>query len=430
VSARQLIIVLLMIDFLFGISGCAMDPQPEVRDRVTTLAAGASKTCVILDDRKIRCWGRNDHGRLGSALPEDIYGDDEPASAVPTLDVGGPVVGLALDIDTSCFMLRSGDVRCWGGGSLGALGIVWEGWLGDDETMLDGRPIDFGGVSPLQIATGSSHACARFDDGTIKCWGYGGEGATGYGSTENLGDTPDEQPKDLPTVDVGGPVRGLFAAAQNTCVVLADGRPKCWGHAGFGRLGPGITSAVGDDETPASIEPLRLAGGPVATLAAQGRHICALHDDGAVSCWGEAGPWLGYGKAIDDIGEALGDDEDPASMGHVPVGGVVVELAVGNAFTCARLEAGSVKCWGASDVGQLGYGNTNFVGYHQTPAEVEPLELGGAAIRLVSGWDHTCALLADDSLRCWGVDVRVGYGSGQHVGDDETPAEAGPVPFR
>jgi alpha-tubulin suppressor-like RCC1 family protein len=149
-----------------------------------------------------------------------------------------------------------------------------------------------------------------------------------------------------------------------------------------------------------------------------------------VSCWGEAGPWLGYGKAIDNVGIGLGDDEHPSVLGVVDVGGRVVEIAVGDAFSCARLDDGTIKCWGVSNQGQIGYGSTDFIGYEQTPAEVGTLDLGGLAVRLVAGRYHACALLEDGTLRCWGSGNYLGYGTSEDIGDDETPASAGPVPFR
>lgn len=420
---------------LFGmlLTGCGPSPAPAVASDPgppPRIFAGGAKTCVVLAETKLRCWGRNDDGRLGFGLPQANYGDDEPASAVPLLNLGHTIAGVSLRTSIACLNLENNDVRCWGGGAVGALGFPWDGWLGDDETLLDGPTVDFGGDRVIQVVAGSAHGCALLDGGTVKCWGHGGEGATGYGSTTNLADDEGESPNELPTVDIGGPARSLAAGSDQTCAVMQDGGVRCWGDNGFGILGLGVAEEnVGDDESPASFAPIQLAGGPVVQVAAQGRQICALHQEGTVSCWGETGPWLGYGKAMAAVGEALGDDEHPSVLGVVDVGGKVVEIVVGDAFTCARLEDGAVKCWGASNVGQLGYGNTNFVGYHETPAQVGPLDLGGPATSIVAGWEHACALLAD-SLRCWGAGPRLGYGSPENVGDDETPAQAGPVPFR
>lgn len=93
-------------------------------------------------------------------------------------------------------------------------------------------------------------------------------------------------------------------------------------------------------------------------------HSCALLDDGTLRCWGvsQAGK-LGYGNE-----DTIGDDELPASAGAVPVGGSVVELSLGAHHSCARLEGASIRCWGNNNVGQLGYGVSELIGDDETPA--------------------------------------------------------------
>jgi alpha-tubulin suppressor-like RCC1 family protein len=51
-------------------------------------------------------------------------------------------------------------------------------------------------------------------------------------------------------------------------------------------------------------------------------------------------------------------------------------------------------------------------------------------LQLAAGGFHTCALLDDGNLRCWGYNFygQLGYGNTNTIGDDETPASAGNVP--
>jgi alpha-tubulin suppressor-like RCC1 family protein len=53
-------------------------------------------------------------------------------------------------------------------------------------------------------------------------------------------------------------------------------------------------------------------------------------------------------------------------------------------------------------------------------------------LELAAGYEHTCALLAGDAIRCWGNNDfgQLGYGHTEDIGDDETPASAGDVPYR
>jgi len=73
------------------------------------------------------------------------------------------------------------------------------------------------------------------------------------------------------------------------------------------------------------------------------------------------------------------------------------------------------------------------LGDDETPMDFGPVDIGGApAIQIAAGRYHVCALLADSALRCWGFNAtgQLGYGNTDNIGDDETPASAGDVPFR
>jgi alpha-tubulin suppressor-like RCC1 family protein len=144
-----------------------------------------------------------------------------------------------------------------------------------------------------------------------------------------------------------------------------------------------------------------------------------------VHCWGrgESGR-LGSGV----IGN-VGDDEVPATSGDVVLGGSAIQIAAGYEHTCALLTGGAVRCWGVGALGRLGYGNTDNVGVAPTVADAGDVALGGAAIQIAAGGFHTCALLDTGAVRCWGSGTsgRLGYGTTAHVGDDETPAAAGDV---
>lgn len=43
-------------------------------------------------------------------------------------------------------------------------------------------------------------------------------------------------------------------------------------------------------------------------------------------------------------------------------------LAAGYSHTCALLMNGKVRCWGEGELGSLGYGNRNDIGDDETPA--------------------------------------------------------------
>jgi hypothetical protein len=153
-------------------------------------------------------------------------------------------------------------------------------------------------------------------------------------------------------------------------------------------------------------------------------HTCVRLDTGAVRCWGDGSDGaLGYGSA--------GFIFDASAVGDVPLGGKAVQLAVGGHHTCARLETGAVRCWGLNGAGQLGYGNLDSVGDDETPESVGDVPLGGTAVELAAGENHTCARLDTGAIRCWGngLDGRLGHGNTESIGDDEPVSAGGDVPF-
>src|SRR2546430_10602731 len=92
-------------------------------------------------------------------------------------------------------------------------------------------------------------------------------------------------------------------------------------------------------------------------------------------------------------------------------------VAAGDFHTCAALSDGSVRCWGNNEYGQLGNGVNSFL------ATSTPLRVIGiaSAIDVIAGGNHTCALLADRTIRCWGRNALGQLGNGSVV-DTNTPA--------
>jgi hypothetical protein len=82
----------------------------------------------------------------------------------------------------------------------------------------------------------------------------------------------------------------------------------------------------------------------------------------------------------------------------VTVSGITTATAVstGYSHSCARLNDGQLRCWGANSDGQLGDGNT---GDSSVPLEVIHTVFATA---VAAGGAHSCALRADGAARCWG----------------------------
>lgn len=84
------------------------------------------------------------------------------------------------------------------------------------------------------------------------------------------------------------------------------------------------------------------------------------------------------------------------------MGGSVVQMCAGSSHNCVVTTTGSVVCWGLNGNGQLGLGHVNNIGDDETPADAGPVPLGGTAVAVACGQYHTCALLTTASVRCWG----------------------------
>ncbi|MBN1960616.1 MAG: hypothetical protein JW841_06695 [Deltaproteobacteria bacterium] len=93
----------------------------------------------------------------------------------------------------------------------------------------------------------------------------------------------------------------------------------------------------------------------------------------------------------------LRDDIDCNQFGNCPL--APVQISAGVSHTCALYNNGTISCWGNNNHGQLGNSNTSS-NYSSTPVNVDGLL--DRAIAVASGGYHTCALLADTTVMCWG----------------------------
>ena len=427
---RSFVLALIVLVWTPAGAGAEQASQPGSA-AAAQLDVGRHHSCAVLGGGSVRCWGYGAQGQLGYADVASI-GDDEVPASVAAVDLGPGrrAAAIATGDFHTCALLDDGNVRCWGFGADGRLGYGDTQNVGDDESPGAIEPVDLGeGRTATAISAGMGHTCVVLDDGSVRCWGYGENGALGYADTASIGD--DEPPGSVGPVNLGAgrTATAISAGGDFTCVVLDDGTVRCWGLALDGRLGYGNTERIGDDETPGSVGPIDIGAQRTATAISAGmRGTCALLDDKTVRCWGEGREGaLGYAN-----GQYVGDNETPGSVGPVDLGspGGATAISAGR-HTCAVLDLGSVRCWGASTKGQLGYGNTERIGDTETPGSVGPVHLGPqrAATAISAGELHTCARLDDHSVRCWGyaANGRLGLCNERDVGDDELPSSVGPV---
>ena len=219
-----------------------------------------------------------------------------------------------------------------------------------------------------------------------------------------------------------------FGLGENhSCALLKDGYVRCWGNNEYGQLGQGSTAYLAEKQ-PYEI-PVLDVGGSVTALAAGQEHTCALLTDGSVRCWGRNSEGeLGLGNIT------AHSDKTPHAIGAVKLGEKAIAISAKSYSTCALLASKAVRCWGPNSSGELGLGNTQPLSETKTPDQVGAVALGGLAQAVSVGGGHSCALLANGTVRCWGLGFfgALGLSSTSDIGDNELPSasgNAGLVPF-
>jgi alpha-tubulin suppressor-like RCC1 family protein len=256
----------------------------------------------------------------------------------------------------------------------------------------------------VAISSGAEHSCAVFSSGTVACWGRNDAGQLGNATT-----TTSSSP-----VAVSG-LTGVVAVAAgglHTCALLSDGTVACWGSED--EIGSGTATGPDDCGFPCSMTPAIVPGlSGVTAIASGSPHTCALLSDGTVACWGK------------NLSGELGDGTQTNRLSPVAVQGLhgVTAIAAGDTHTCALLPSGTVACWGYNFSGQLGNGTTGPNRCGSDPCSVTPVAVVGltGATAIAAGGNHTCALRADGTVACWGLNDVGELGNGGMF-NSSTPA--------
>lgn len=288
----------------------------------------------------------------------------------------------------TCALTEAGGVVCWGYNNYGQ--------LGNNSKINSATPVSVVGLeSGVQsISTGGYHGCAVMNTGLVKCWGRNDYGELGDSSTTSR----------LTPVTVANlsSVARVAAGWGGTCAITTTGAAKCWGLNTNGQVGDGSTATI-------RTQPVAVSGlsSGVVSISLASRHACAVTSAGAAKCWGANG-----------AGQ-LGDNSTFMRLAPINVSGLgsgVKAIAVGTSHTCALMHSGALKCWGSSQHGQLGGGDTATIF-----APGPDVALGSTASSVSLGEYHTCAVTTEGSVKCWGLN---NYGQ---LGDGGTTNRSIPV---
>ncbi len=393
------------------------------------ITAGFAHSCFMLDNGSVKCWGNNAYGQLGLG-DSDNRGDNSSEMGdnlnIIELGTGKTARTIEAGYNHTCAILDNASVKCWGSNSSGQLGLGDTDNRGDNSSEMGDNlnVVDLGtGRTALSIATGDSHTCTILDTSAVKCWGVNSSGQLGLGDTSSRGDGSSEMGDNLNAVDLGTgrTASAISAGDSHTCALLDNSAVKCWGDNTYGQLGQGDNNNRGDgsNEMGDNLAVIELGTGRTAKSLTTGTgYACAVLDDDSVKCWGRGNVGqLGHGKTTSV-------DSPPNSSIELGTSRTAKLVAAGNSQTCAMLDNSSIKCWGLNDSGQLGLGDTSNRGdgSNEMDDNLPTVDLGsGITARAISAGDsHTCAVLDNSSIKCWGLND-----SGQlGLGDNNTRGDA------
>lgn len=318
-----------------GQSDLAINPIPTKAqlawgDIPISVAAGFNSTCSLLSSGTVKCWGGNSYGQLGYTTQGSLY----PASATPKAVTSITTAKkIATGGNAACAILATGTVKCWGLN----YGVL---------------PVDIQDLANvIDVAVSNHHACALVKGGAVKCWGennYGGLGNNSFADSK------------VPvTALVTQPAVAIVGGLERTCAITTGGLVQCWGY----KISPDkeVTSA------PVAINKPNVS---VAEVALGGDHTCFLSPSGYTTTT-PTGPvtntdTLCVGNNLyGQLGVAIIPGDDPAANFYtnpikVPISPSVTSIVAGEYITCATIpntasNTSSLKCWGDASHGELGF---------------------------------------------------------------------------
>ena len=396
------------------------------------VSVGIHHTCAVLEDGRVMCWGRNNHGQLGNGQSGD---DEESATPVEVSEIG-TARAISSWANYNCALLEDGSVSCWGDFPLGQ--VI------EDSTLSSSTPVQISGIlTAVAISLGEDHGCALQEDQIVWCWGDN--------SNNQLGYSPQRNSKNAPTTEAfitGNSALEVVAARDYTCAVLTTGNVACRGDNVASALGTGADLSPGVRDYQFRIQPNLVAG--ISTATALGNsvanHSCAVLADDATTTENEAGTIRCWGAG--SLGQ-LGNGETSQQSTPVEVSNIsnAIDAAAGSLFSCALVDdgangdntaddgVGTVWCWGRNRRGTLGNNMSGSSTNTSTPVQVieGPSDPLTAVKGISAGANHACALLADNpdtalldedgTVSCWGLNNRYQIGTRPVLERGDTVAE-------
>ena len=266
---------------------------PGIGDAVE-VGVSSGKTCARHADGTVSCWGVNRYGGLGAPATVPCGHNDSELCRMEPQKVAGlaNVVKIAISDSKSCALLADGTMKCWGGGSPAATGELRQVPFAERLVDIGFLRTDLCGVTTSKTVRCFSHGdTKRPKPLSAKPNGPPLEGLTavpvGIGS---LG--PEVVLQRGAQVSQGaamapfGAVSRVVSGGQFACALLEDGAARCWGSPLGDVLGfTGPTRSVNGDVDIQIENATQISAAPATDIAVTGRWGCVLVGR-SVTCWG------------------------------------------------------------------------------------------------------------------------------------------------
>jgi alpha-tubulin suppressor-like RCC1 family protein len=210
---------------------------------VSQLSVGRAHVCATLDSGQARCWGVGEHGRIG----DGTQADRKHAVVVKDVDGRGPLTGVRQVVAGSthtCARLASRQVRCWGTNFNHQLGIptpAVQRLLPVVVRQRTGSHPPLGGV--IALGSGGDTTCAVLSTHQVRCWGDDQQGELGNGTTTGqIGPVAVRSPAggiDPPTPGNLTGITQVSGGLDHLCARRNNGRAYCWGSNTYDQIGSG-----------------------------------------------------------------------------------------------------------------------------------------------------------------------------------------------
>lgn len=309
---------------------------------IKQVAVGYNHACAISQTGSVSCWGDNSRGQIGDGTTT------VRPQATPVVGLSAKVTQLALTYQSSCALLETGAVQCWGGNTQGELGVGQTAKL--NQSTSPKSVVLLNNVTIKRLVSGRQHLCGITNSDTLVCWGWNDSGQLGL---------TDTTARFIPTTvtSVGSGVKQVAAGYGHSCAVRAS-ETVCWGDNSKGQLGDGTTTS---SSLPVVVTDLS----GVTELALGKEHSCATKSSNDTMCWGSRQA----GQTAQSVSAVL-LDKTPVLL--TALSGKQ-SISAGDFHTCSIGSGGAVKCWGKNDLGQLGDDTTATIKESATVVNVKNL---------------------------------------------------------